>query len=92
MASSSQPRFEQLAAALRMSPRPLGRQLAERGTSFSEMRATRQYEIACRLLADARLTVGEIGPRLGYGDAANFLRACKRRTGIAPGQYRRGQR
>jgi len=88
----AQPRFVRLAAALCVSPRTLSRQLAERGTSFSEMRATQQHEIACRLLGDARFTVGEIGLRLGYDDSANFLRAFKRRTGIAPGQYRRGQR
>jgi len=87
----AQPRFEQLAAALCLSPRTLGRQLTERGTSFTEMRAAQQHEIACRLLADARFTVSEIGLRLGYGDAANFLRAFKRRTGIPPGHYRRGQ-
>jgi AraC-like DNA-binding protein len=88
----AQPRFERLAAALFLSPRTLSRHLAERGTSFSEMRAAQQHEIACRLLADARFTVGEIGLRLGYDDPANFLRAFKRRAGIPPGQYRRGQR
>jgi AraC-like DNA-binding protein len=44
------------------------------------------------MLADARFTVNEISLRLGYGDAANFLRAFKRVTGVPPGQYRRGQR
>ncbi len=88
----AQPRFERLAAALCVSPRTLSRQLGERGTSFSEMRAAQQHEIACRLLADARYTVGEVGLRLGYGDSANFLRAFKRRTGMPPGKYRRGQR
>ena len=87
-----QPRFERLAAALCLSPRTLSRQLAARGTSFGEMRAAQQHEIACRLLADARFTVGEIGLRLGYDDPANFLRAFKRRAGVPPGQYRRGQR
>jgi AraC-like DNA-binding protein len=88
----AQPRLEQLAAALCMSPRTASRQLSERGTSFTELRAARQHEIACRMLADARFTVNEIGLRLGYGDAANFLRAFKRVTGVPPGQYRRGQR
>lgn len=85
-----QPRLDELARALCVSPRTLVRRLAAGGTSFTALRAGQQHQIACRLLADARFTAGEIGARLGYGDAANFARAFKRRAGAPPGQYRRG--
>ena len=83
------PRLEQLAAALCVSPRTLCRQLEQRGTSFGELRAAQQLELAYKLLADARYTASDIGVMLGYGDAANFGRAFRRMTGVAPGQYRR---
>ncbi|MBK6636458.1 MAG: AraC family transcriptional regulator ligand-binding domain-containing protein [Rhodocyclaceae bacterium] len=83
------PRLEELAAALCLSPRTLNRRLAGQGTRFGELRAARQLELACKLLGDARYTVGEIGESLGYGDAANFGRAFRRMTGLSPGQYRR---
>jgi AraC-like DNA-binding protein len=88
----SQPRLEQLAAALHMSPRTLIRQLTDRGTSFTELREAQQLAIAQRLLADARYSVNEVGGLIGYGDAANFGRAFRRVTGVSPGQYRRGHR
>jgi AraC-like DNA-binding protein len=88
----SQPRLEQLAAALHMSPRTLIRQLTDRGTSFTELRESQQSDIAQRLLTDARYSVNEVGGLIGYGDAANFGRAFRRVTGVSPGQYRRGQR
>ena len=85
-----QPRLEELAAALCVSPRTLVRRFAECGISFTALRATQQHQLACRLLADARFTAGEIGVLLGYGDAANFARAFKRTAGVPPGQFRRG--
>lgn len=88
----SLPQLDHLASALCVSPRTLIRQLRDAGTSFSELRNAQQLEIACKLLTDARYTAGEIGLLLGYGDAANFGRAFRRMTGIAPGQYRRGER
>jgi AraC-like DNA-binding protein len=90
--AASQPRLEQLATALHVSPRTLIRQLADRGTSYTELREAQQLAIALRLLADARYSVNEIGALLGYGDAANFGRAFRRMTGVSPGQHRRGQR
>jgi AraC-like DNA-binding protein len=87
-----QPRLEQLAAALHMSPRTLIRQLTDHGTSFTELREAQQLAIAERLLADARYSINEVGGLIGYGDAANFGRAFRRVTGVSPGQYRRGHR
>ncbi len=88
--TSRQPRLRELARILCVSPRTLVRRLAESRTSFTALRAAQQHQIACRMLADARFTAGEIGALLGYGDAANFARAFKRKAGVPPGQFRRG--
>ena len=89
---ATQPRLEDLAEALCMSPRTLIRQLAQQGRNFRELRTAQQLEIARVMLNDARYTASEISASLGYGDAANFGRAFRRMTGVSPGQYRRGQR
>jgi AraC-like DNA-binding protein len=91
-AAATQPRLEDLAEALCMSPRTLIRQLAQQGTNFRGLRTAQQLEIARVMLNDARYTASEISASLGYGDAANFGRAFRRVTGVSPGQYRRGQR
>jgi AraC-like DNA-binding protein len=83
------PYLDELAAHLCLTPRTLSRQLAARGTSFTQLLAAEQIERACRLLDEARYTISDIGQRLGYGDAANFGRAFRRLKGVSPGQYRR---
>jgi AraC-like DNA-binding protein len=89
---AKQPRLEQMARTLHVSTRTLMRQLALRGTSFSELREAQQLTIARRLLGDARYSINEIGTLLGYDDAANFGRAFRRMAGVSPGKYRRGRR
>ena len=88
----SLPGMEQLAVALAVSPRTLIRRLAERNTTFRQLRDAQQRALAERLLADASYTVQEVGFLLGYPDAANFGRAFRRMFGISPGQYRRRKR
>lgn len=88
----SLPSLEQLADAVALSPRTLIRRLAERGTTFRELRDAQQRQLAERLLADASYTVQEVGWLLGYPDAANFGRAFRRLFGVSPGQYRRRKR
>lgn len=83
------PQLEELAISLELSPRTLTRRLAAQGTGFRVLRDAEQHDAACRLLADARYTVAEVGVRLGYGDAANFGRAFRRWAGVAPGHFRR---
>lgn len=89
---TSLPRLEQLAGAWGVTPRTVIRQLAEKGTSFSDLRSGQQLEMARRMLDDASYTVSEVGFLLGYGDAANFGRAFKRLTGLSPSEYRRRTR
>lgn len=86
------PRLEDLAEALAVSPRTLIRRLDEHGSSFRSLCSAQQLDLAGRLLGDARYSVSDIAHLLGYSDAANFGRAFRQMTGVAPGQYRRGKR
>lgn len=84
-----QPRLEDMAGKLCVSPRTLKRQLAAQGTSFRELLEQEQREVACKLLAQLQYSVSEIGAMLGYSDVTNFDRAFRRLFGMSPSQYRR---
>ncbi|CAN5480465.1 hypothetical protein BH10PSE18_BH10PSE18_40860 [soil metagenome] len=83
-----------VAAGLGISSRTLHRSLAASGQPFAQQLMACRMAVARRLLADARfdrLTVAEIGRRVGLLDASHFVRACRRRLGATPGQIRRGR-
>jgi AraC-like DNA-binding protein len=46
-------------------------------------------EQAETLLGNPDFDIAEVSHELGYGDPANFGRACRRWFGMAPSQYRR---
>lgn len=77
------------AYALDISARTLQRKLQEHGTSFrslgNEVRARR----ACELLRGTEASVTDISAELGYSAPANFARAFRKATGLAPEDFRR---
>lgn len=82
-----------LAAAARglgLSRRTLIRRLHEGGTSYRDLSDAHRRRRAETLLREGRHTVAEVGHRLGYEDASNFGRACRRWFGATPGELRRG--
>jgi AraC-like DNA-binding protein len=79
---------EVVAAALGMAPRTLQRSLEVEGTTFRELVAEVRRVLAEEMLAQ-RMTVDEIAERLGYAEAASFVHAFKRWTGVPPGRFRR---
>jgi AraC-like DNA-binding protein len=79
---------EETARRLHLSRRTLARRLAEAGTSFREVLEAHHKERAEVLLRDPSLDVAEVGWRLGYTDAANFGRACRRWFGSSPSRHR----
>lgn len=78
----------QVAAALRLSERTLVRGLAQRNTSYRALLDHHRRVRGAELLAQPSLSVAEIADRLGYQDATNFARACRRWFGVSPRTYR----
>lgn len=81
---------EAVASELCMSERTLKRQLAQEGTTFSDILEDIRRQKAIELLEDGQLNIERIAEQLGYSDVANFNRAFKRWTGTTPAQYRKG--
>lgn len=78
----------EMAARLRLSPRTLVRRLALRQTNYRRLLDDHRRRQAVELLAQPELTVAEVAARLGYEDATNFGRACRRWFGLSPGAFR----
>ena len=82
--------IDHVAAVIGLGSRTLQRRLQERGLDFSELVAEARLAMARRLLLDRNIAVTDIAQELGYSDAANFTRAFRRWTGLAPSAYRAG--
>jgi len=50
-----------------------------------------RMQLARRLLADPRLSVGEVAQRVGYASEAAFNRAFRECVGEPPGRHRRAR-
>jgi AraC-like DNA-binding protein len=78
-----------VARRLNMSPRTLQRRLSSEGFAFEQLVDDVRRGAAERLLADASLSVGEIGYLLGFSEPSAFHRAFKRWHAATPQEYRR---
>jgi AraC family transcriptional activator of tynA and feaB len=81
-----------VARGLGISERGLHRCLGEGATTFATALAGFRMQVAQRMLADARfdrLSIAEIGFRVGLADASHFVRQCRRHLGGTPGELRR---
>lgn len=76
-----------IAARLHLSPRTLRRHLAEEGTSLRHLVDEARRFQAIELMALHQLSVEQVALRLGYTDAATFIRAFRRWTGTTPAAY-----
>jgi AraC-like DNA-binding protein len=72
-----------------LSLRSFQRELAQAGLSFSELVEQARLELALALMRDPAIPLTEVALELGYSDSANFTRAFRRWTGVAPRRYRR---
>lgn len=86
------PSLEAIAERLHVTPRTLIRRLKAGDTSYRALLDAARLDCAAALLDDPRLTVSEVGERLGYSDPANFGRAFRKLTGTTPAAWRRGAR
>jgi AraC-like DNA-binding protein len=79
---------DRLAQQLDMHRRTLNRRLKAQGRTFQSVLDEVRFEVARHLLRETRQSVVDITYALGYGDTANFIRAFRRWTGVAPLQWR----
>ena len=84
----SLPAAEQVAAGIGLSERALRRRLAAHGLSFRALTDEVVAPLAKRYLRESMLSVAEIAGRVGYAEAASFVRAFRRWTGTTPEGFR----
>ncbi|MBL1074236.1 AraC family transcriptional regulator [Nocardia sp. 2] len=77
-----------VAAELFMSPRTLSRRLHEEGTSFRALLDEVRQLLSEELLDHTAMTTEQVASRLGYAEAASFIRAFRRWKGCPPQEYR----
>lgn len=82
------PDLDAIANRLHLSSRTLKRRLQQRGLGFQQLLDEARRRDALRLLDDASLGIEQIALRVGYSDPANFTRAFRKWTGLAPSAYR----
>lgn len=82
------PAMEEMASCFAMTARTLRRRLEDEGTSYRELVGKVLLDQADELLR-AGSSVDMVASRLGFSEAASFIRAYKRRTGDTPGRNRR---
>jgi AraC-like DNA-binding protein len=85
----SAPSLAQVAKRIHLSARTIIRRLRRAGTTYHQLLDAHRRAHAETLLKNPAFGVAEVSNRLGYGDPANFGRACRRWFGMAPGHYRR---
>jgi AraC-like DNA-binding protein len=84
--------LSEVAKELRISERTIKRKLAERGTTFSEIRDDLRRQRALLLLDNRALSIGDVAARLGYSELPNFTRAFRKWTNMTPLAYRERER
>ncbi|MDO9002934.1 MAG: AraC family transcriptional regulator ligand-binding domain-containing protein [Aquabacterium sp.] len=88
LAQGSIPQLDRVAQALRLSPTVYARELAKAGLNFRELRQDALRQLAEGHLLEGRLSIAEIGVRLGYTQTSAFTRAFKSWTGASPLQWK----
>lgn len=83
------PELGTAAQLLHMSAATLRRRLAAEGTSFREVRANCQRDIAAHLLRHGNTPVEDIARRVGLSDDRALRRAFREWTGETPADYRK---
>lgn len=79
-----------VAEMVAMHRRTLNRRLKDQGTTFRDVLEDVRFEAACQLLHATQLPLDDVAAALGYASVSPFTRAFRRRSGLAPGQWRQG--
>lgn len=81
--------IEEVARQLDVTSRTLQRRLQDEGTTYLALRDHVRRRHAQRYLCDPAMGIDRIAELLGFSEPANFYRAFKGWSGVAPGEYRR---
>lgn len=84
-----EPRREEVAASLALTDRTLQRRLHGEGTSFQQLLDDTRRALALQYLTEDRYPIAQVADLLGFVDASNFFRACRRWFGEPPGRHRK---
>lgn len=84
--------IQAVAAALKMHPRALQRQLKKQGLSYSSLLARIRHELACDMLRDGDLDIESIGFKLGFSERRSFTTAFQSWQGQTPSAFRKNTR
>lgn len=76
--SKGEPRREQVALALKMSPRALRRRLSDEGANFQALLDATRRELLQQYMATTHRSPKQLCFDLGFSDPSNLYRACKR--------------
>ena len=82
-------KIESIADVTELSVRTLQRRIRKHGTNFNQLLGEARFSLAKNYLADPTSTTAGIAAQLGYTDSAHFIRAFRRWSGMAPGEFRR---
>jgi AraC-like DNA-binding protein len=78
-----------IARLFSMHRRTLHRHLRMEGVAFRQVANEIRFEIACDLLANTEMTLGQIAAALRYSEPSAFTRAFRRWSGQTPSAWRR---
>jgi AraC-like DNA-binding protein len=82
------PSLQVVARLFNMTPRTLHRRLLDEGSAYQQILDEVRQHLALQHLQAGKLSLQEIAFTLGYTEQANFRRAFKRWTGVAPSAYK----
>jgi AraC-like DNA-binding protein len=87
--SIHQQSIEKVAARLNITSRTLRRKLTSEGSHFQQLKDNLSRDQAINLLTNPAIKIKQISQLIGFPETAGFIRAFKRWTGLAPGDYRK---
>lgn len=80
---------KRIAGLLNVSVRKLQMQLLQEETTYKDLFDQVRQSLVMNFIKDRRLTVSEIGCRIGFVNTSNFCRTFRRWYGMSPSEYRR---
>lgn len=83
---------DDMAKALFTTQSTLRRHLAKEGVSFSQLLLDVRMGLALNFLTFSNYSISQIGNRSGFGSAAYFCDAFKRKYNVTPSQFRTSAR